>query len=75
MFSDNVFAVERAALIVVVVVLDKVRLIHVFIDGIIGIGTVGATEGCGLAITPYTARSLLNSSSHSSIAFFRALRG
>jgi len=58
----------------VVVVVD-VRLIHVLTDGIIGIGIVGATHGCGLAITPQAAFFLSNSSSHSFIAFFRACRG
>lgn len=58
----------------VVVVVD-VRLMHVFTDGIIGMGIVGATHGCGLAITPHAAFFLSNSSSHSVIAFFKACRG
>lgn len=59
----------------VVVVVD-VRLMHVFTEGIrIGIGIVGATHGCGLAITPQAAFFLLNSTSHSFIAFFKACRG
>jgi hypothetical protein len=55
----------------VVVVVD-VRLMHVFTEGIIGIGIVGATHGCGFAITPQAAFFLLNSTSHSLIAFFKA---
>lgn len=59
----------------VVVVVVELRLIHVFTEGIMGIGIVGATLGCGLAITPKAARFLLNSGSHSLIAILRARRG
>lgn len=51
------------------VVVVNVRLMHVFMEGIIGIGIVGATHGCGLTITPQAAFFLLNSNNHSLIVF------
>lgn len=63
--------VDRTVVVVVVVV----KLMQVLTEGIMGIGIVGATLGCGLAITPQTTRFLLNSTSHSEMAFFNALLG
>lgn len=51
------------------VVVVNVRLMHVFTEEIIEIGIVGATHGCGLAITPQAAFFLLNSNNHSLIVF------
>lgn len=51
-----------------------VKLMHVFIDGIIGTGMI-ATAGWGFAIGPQAALCFLNSGSQSFIAFLSACLG
>lgn len=61
-------------LVFVDVVVVVVRLMHVFIEGIMGMmGMTICTWGCGLVIGPQASFSMKNSGSHSVMAFLKGV--
>lgn len=74
LLSEGTTIGEQTVVVACVVV---VKLIHVFMDGIMGtgIGMAMVTAGCGFEIGPHACLCRLNSANHSMMAFFSALLG